>query len=284
MNGPDPEIQMTKKWLWTGASVIACAVLAVCSIDHGLAPLPGQLRAKVIFANNPPSNTQGIYLIVAPQFPPHAINELFHSPNSLPIDRDTVIATMELPYGHYEALSLWWYNTETKSNLADVLALPLDPKNGLLPLGFDITAEKPVYEIELTANWQQVNRNASIEGTIDFNGPFPPNTSVTAVAAYIQKPTASVQYLIWLKSIDFSIDSNPYHYILPVRQGTINHIAVFWLPERAALTDFYTIGVYEDPARPGQPGSLRVRENDKITGIDIHADWSLASPAGEAGL
>lgn len=258
-----------------GFLVIFLLIGLRCSIDHGIAPLPGKIAVTIYFRGVPPANTQGIYLIVMPEFPPHAINELYHSPNSLPIDRDTVYAEMELPFGHYDAVSLWWYSTETESNLADVLALPLDPNNSLQPLGFDITKENPVFEIELYANWSRVDRDAAIEGTIYFNGPFPTNTHITAIAAYQYPPEQNIHYLLWLKSIDYSINSNPYHYRLPVRHGNVNYLAVFWLPEHADLTDFKTIGIYQDPNKPGQPGKLSIPANATISGINIHADWSL---------
>jgi len=245
-----------------------------CNIDHGIAPLPGKIDVTVIFRNTPPPSTQGIYLIVAPIFPPHAINEMYHSPNSLPIDQDTVHTEMVLPYGHYQSVSLWWYSNDTKSNLADVLALPLDVDNNLLPLSFDITPEAPVFHVDLYANWDRMNRDAAIEGTIYFNGSSPENTLATAVVAYMYQPVESVHYLIWLKSIDFSVEGNPYHYRLPVRHGSVNYIAVFWLPENAGLTDFKTVGVYENPSHPGEPGKLSIKANQIVTGIDIHADWS----------
>lgn len=249
-----------------------------CSYDHGIAPLPGKLAATVYFRGQAPANTEGIYLIVMPIFPPHAINELYHSPNSLPIDKDTVYTEMELPFGHYEAVSLWWYSTETKSNLADVLALPLDPNNNLLPLSFDISPENPVFKIELYANWNRVDRDAAIEGTIYFNGPFPENTLATAVAAYQYRPQEKIHYLLWLKSIDFSIDHSPYHFRLPVRHGNVDYLAVFWLPERAELADFRTLGVYENPLQPGTPGKLSLAANQVLTGVDIQADWSRIKP------
>ena len=119
-----------------------------CSSDHGIAPLPGKLGVDVIFINSKiPENTQGIYLFVAPEFPPHAINELYLIPNSLPfweIDRnageyarDTIYTEIDLPYGHYEAIGLWWYNKETISNLADVFTLKIGPD--FLPVPIDIT-------------------------------------------------------------------------------------------------------------------------------------------------
>ena len=267
------------KIYWITLLILLSIIIALtCSYDHGIAPLPGKLVATVYFRGEPPQNTQGIYLIVTPVFPPHAINELYHSPNSLPIDRDTVYTEMELPFGHYDAVSLWWYSTETESNLADVLALPLDPDNNLLPLSFEISSEKPIFEIELYANWNRVNRDAAIEGTIYFNGPFPENTLATAVAAYQYKPEENIHYLLWLKSIDFSIDQNPYHYRLPVRHGNVDYLAVFWLPERAELSDFITLGVFENPTHPGQPGKLTISAGQTVTGIDIHADWSAINP------
>jgi len=104
---------MIKKALTINYLIFFSSLILNCSIDHGIAPLPGKIVTTIYFRGTPPVNTQGIYLIVAPEFPPHAINELYHSPNSLPIDKDTVYMEMELPYGHYDAVSLWWYNTET---------------------------------------------------------------------------------------------------------------------------------------------------------------------------
>ncbi|HNW61351.1 MAG TPA: hypothetical protein PKI62_16900 [bacterium] len=250
-----------------------------CSGDHGLAPQPGRLVVDVFFTGTPPPTTQGIYLIVAPKFPPHAINELYHIPNSLPIDRDSVHAVIDLPYGHYDAISLWWYSNETKSNLADVLSLPLDIDNGLIPLGFDLTRENPEAFMELHPDWGRVNRDAYLEGTITFNGPFPKNTLATAVAAYSFIPTANVEYLTWLKSIDFSVGTNPYHYKLPIRSGTVSYLVVLWLPERSALTGFTELGFLEDPAKPGTPLKLKIKAGETRQGLDLYADWSKATTA-----
>ncbi len=258
--------------------IILSLILTTCNVDHGIAPLPGKVEATVYFRGTPPEDTQGIYLTVAPVFPPHAINELYHSPNSLPIDLDTVHAEMELPYGRYEAISLWWYSTETESNLADVLSIPLDIENSLLPMSFEITPDNPVFEIDLYANWNKVSRDAAIEGTIYFNGPFPENTLATAIAAYQFRPEESIHYLLWLKSMDFSIDSNPYRFRLPIRHGSVNYLAVFWLPERAALSDFQTIGIYLDPNNPSQPGTMSIKADSVVTGIDIYADWNAINP------
>ena len=258
--------------------LLLALIIMYCEYDHGIAPLPGTLEARIIFRNSPPEDTQGIYLVVAPKFPPHAINELFHSANSLPINKDTVITMMELPYGHYEAVSLWYYSTRTESNLADILAMPLDPNNNYFPLNFDITPDKPVFKTDIYANWQRVDRDAAIEGTIYFNGPFPENTNITAITAYLREPAENIEFLLWLKSIDFSIDENPYKYRLPVRHGTIRHLAVYWLPEHAAITDFQKIGVYEDPNNPGQSGKLSISAGETISNIDIYADWSNINP------
>jgi hypothetical protein len=246
-----------------------------CSVDHGIAPLPGTLGIDVIFLNEEvPENTEGVYLFVSPQFPPHAINELYLSPNSIPLEQDTVYTELALPFGEYEAIGLWWYNQQTQSNLADILTLKLNEE--FLPYSFRLTAENPYHRTTLPANLNRVDRDATIRGTIRFNGPFPENTLATAVAAYIQKPAEDVEYFIYLKSMDFSIDSNPYAFTLPVESaGGVGYLAVFWLSDRSGLDDFKTIGFYEDPAQPGQPGSIILKENETITGIDIEADWSL---------
>jgi hypothetical protein len=249
-------------------------VLAGCSVDHGIAPLPGRLEVDVSFRGEAPPNTQGIYLIVAPQFPPHAINELYQVPNSLPIDQERISTGIDLPYGHYEAFALWWYSTDTKSNLADMLAMPLDYTNFYLPMGFDITREQPVVKKSLIADWNGVNRDAAIRGTITFNGPFPDNTLAVAIAAFKYKPEAPVHFLIYLKSIDFSIDENPYDFMLPVRRGGTGYIAVYWLPEDAALMDFKQIGLYRDPEMPENPGKVTLSSGETRSGINIEADWN----------
>jgi hypothetical protein len=256
-------------------------ILWSCDVDHGIAPLPGKLVLTVRFIGEPPEKTQGIYLTVAPHFPPHAINELYHSPNSLPFEQDSVSTEIYLPYGHYDSIALWWYSRDIDSNLADVLSIPYDPWK-LEPKGFDITPESPVYEMDvITVVWANVDRDASIEGTVNFSGAFPENTEITAVAAYKKKPEKNFEYLLYLKSIDFSIDmnENPYHYRLPVVNGGIRYVAVFWLPERAGLTDFRTIGFYRDPDNPDQAGRLNPKEGEVIENIDIYADWSLIEQA-----
>ena len=266
--------------------MLTAVVLSRCSDDHGLAPLPGALGVDVTFINSKvPKNTQGIYLFVAPTFPPHAINELFLSPNSLPFKRllendkegarDTIYTEMALPYGHYDAIGLWWYNTETESNLADVFTLKIG--QDLMPVSFDITEEQPYVRTELWANLSRMERDAAIEGTITFNGPFPENTLLTAVAAYFRRPDEKVEYLVYLVSMDFSIDENPYHFKLPVasRYRNIEYLAVFWLSDRSGLDDFRTIGFYRDPDNPEKPGRIKLKKNKTVSGYDIEADWSL---------
>ncbi|MDZ7374882.1 MAG: hypothetical protein ONB23_13075 [candidate division KSB1 bacterium] len=252
--------------------------IAGCSPDVGIKPLPGVVRGKIIFRGQRPADTQGVYLIVAPHFPPHAINELYHSPNSVNTFRDTVAYEMELPYGRYEAIGLWWYGTKTRSNLADILALPLDPFREFRPLGFELTPEKPVFEVNLYANWAVVDRDAAIEGTIYFDGPYPPNTEATAVAAYAEVPRNSSDYIVFLRSLDFSVAGNPFRYRLPVRHGTYKYVVVFWLGKRMPLTDFRTLGFYENPAQPGVPGRVVVGPGQTAKGIDIRARWENARP------
>ncbi len=255
--------------------ILILLLLLSCKLDHGLAPLPGKLTVEVIFWDEAvPEDTEGVYLFVAPEFPPHAINELFLSPNSIPLDNDTVYAEIDLPYGRYEAVGLWWYNRKTESNLADVLTIKLNAED-FMPAVFHITPEEPHQEIRLYGDLFSVDRDAAIEGTITFNGPFPENTLATAIGAYVQKPERSIDYLIYLKSMDFSVDTNPFHYRLPVESsGSVRYLAVFWLSDRAGLGDFKTVGFYEDPANPGQPGAIQLQKDQTITGIDIDCDWS----------
>ena len=286
-------IIMNKRVLFFFFINLLALSLFVCSSDHGIAPLPGKLGVNVIFLmNDVPENTEGVYLFVAPEFPPHAINEMYLSPNSLPTNeldlredkiRDTLYTEIDLPYGHYEAIGLWWYNKETTSNLADVFTLLIEakpPTYELQLVTIDITQENPFPKIELPANMGRVERDAYIKGTIYFNGPFPKNTLVTAVAAYNKMPVEKVEYLIYLKSMDFTINENPYHYKLPVPNfpRTIGFLGVFWLPERSGLGDFQTVGFWEDPNNPGQPGTLRIAPNDTIYGYDINVDWTLINP------
>jgi hypothetical protein len=169
---------------------------------------------------------------------------------------------------------LWWYNKETRPNLADVFTLYLGPD--FLPYQFDLTPDKPFLEIkELYANLNRVDRDATIEGTVNFNGSFPANTLATGVGAYIKKPENKVEYLVYLHSMDFSIDENPYHFKLPVRSRIpIDYLAVFWLSDRSGLDDFKTLGFYPDPEQPDQPGKIRLGPGETISGIRISADWS----------
>ncbi|HPM59178.1 MAG TPA: hypothetical protein PLN72_06350 [bacterium] len=270
---------MVKRYVFT--TLLAALLVMGCSSDHGLAPQPGRLVVDAFFRGTPPPTTQGIYLIVAPQFPPHAINELYHSSNSLPIGRDSVRAVIDLPYGHYDAISLWWYSTETKSNLADVLSLPIVQDSGGLwqPMSFDLTRSNPSGYVRLYPDWNKVNRDASLEGTITFSGPFPKNTLATAIAAYAYEPKSNIEYLTYMKSIDFSVGTSPYKYKLPIRSGTVNYVVVLWLPERSSLTGFTELGFYQDPAAPGVPAKLRIKAGETRTGLDIRADWSKAEQA-----
>jgi hypothetical protein len=260
-------------------SVAALLLLSGCEIDHGLAPVPGKLRARVAFRGTRPEDTQGVYMIVAPEFPPHAINELYQSPNSLPLDQDTVWTEIDLPYGHYEAFGLWWYSKDTRSNLADILALPQDLITGE-PLGFDLTPEKPVVEKVMNANWDDISRDAALKGTVYFDGDFPENTDITAVAAFSAKPVTSLHYLVWLKAIDITIEPGvrSHQFNLPVKSGRIGYIAIFWLPENAPIYDIKIVADARDPNNPEKVWSKTLRVNETVEGIEIHVDWNNPQP------
>ncbi|MFC1569800.1 hypothetical protein ACFL4L_06160 [bacterium] len=250
-----------------------------CEVDHGIAPLPGKLQVEVAFRGTPPEDTQGVYLIVAPQFPPHAINELLQSPNSLPTNQDTVITEIDLPYGEYEAFGLWWYSSDTRSNLADILTMPFSGITGE-PLGFTISPEEPVLQRRLRANWSYMYRDASIRGTVYFEGQFPENTDVTAIAAYSAQPQSAVHYLVWLKSIDITIETGvkKHDFVLPVANGAVGYIAVFWLPENAPLYDIQIVSEYMDPENSSEIGKLVLSPDEIVEGIEVTVDWNTIKP------
>lgn len=265
-------------------TLIGLALLFACSDNNGIEPVPGRLDLEVKFwEEGIPDNTEGIYLFVAPEFPPHAINEMFLSPNSLPLTGETTVQTsIDLPYGHYEAIGLWWYNKSTESNLADLFTLKIESyindQNQLefRPFEFDLTPEEPVLQTDLRADLNRVDRDASVQGTINFNDDFPANTLATAIGAYSRVPVRPIDYLIYLKSMDYSIDENPFQFNLPVNsQVDIAFLGVFWLSDRSGLDDFKTLGFYEDPDNPGQPMSIHLTPNTDVTGINIDADWSI---------
>ena len=272
-----------RKWMIVSLFSFIILLIIGCDIDHGIEPLNGRLEAKIIFSGKPPENTEGIYLTVAPIFPPHAINEMFHSPNSIPLNQDTVEASLDLPYGHYEALIIWWYSKETKSNLADILSIV--PDNYGKPQSFDLTKESPVFRFnKLKLTPAILDRPSTLKGKITFNGPFPSNTWVTTVVAYWHEPVKDVDYLTLLKSIDFSVGpssdnfdpaTNTYTYTLPVQNSVpIGYIAVFWLPEQAGITDFRVLGTYDFSSIPGK--EFNFREATVMDSLDIQADWSQA--------
>ena len=274
---------MMKKIIPALLVFIFLGLLFRCSTDHGLEPVKGRLEARIIFSGDPPANTEGIYLAVAPVFPPHAINELYHSPNSLPLDQDTVEVSLDLPYGHYDAFIIWWYGKDTKSNLADILSIV--PDNTGNPQSFDLTEESPVYRFnKLRLSPEILDRPSALKGTITFNGPFPDNTWATAVVAYSAEPVSDLDYIVRLKSIDFSVGptsenfdaaTSTYTYNLPIQNKiSIKHIAVFWLPEQAGITDFRVLGTYDFSNQPD--GEFVFEEPTTVDSLDIFADWNQA--------
>jgi hypothetical protein len=128
--------------------------------------------------------------------------------------------------------------------------------------------------MELYASWEKVNRDAYIEGVVNFNGPFPENTLATAIAAYRYKPEAKVHYLVYLKSIDFSINKRPYPFKLPVRHGEVEYLTVVWLPEHSNLTEFHEVGVYKDPKNPNAAGKFSLKAGQTVSNVNIDVDWS----------
>jgi hypothetical protein len=249
-----------------------------CKIDHGLEPVSSRISGTVSFTGNFPADTDQIRVAVAETFPPKDIKELTFS-NALPLGQPQAEYEIFLPPSTYEVIAVFWKGKNEPWNISDVVGVYGGTFVGdfLIPTFQPVTlpdGSASVENIDIQTNLNKVNRDATIEGTLTFNGAWPDNTGLVGIGAFIEVPEAgnTIDYYFKNIALDYSVpaDVSSHQYKLRVRSGEIiQYIAVLWINDNYDLSSITDLGFYPDAADPQNPGSVTVDPGGTVTGIDI---------------
>jgi hypothetical protein len=274
------------KSLATGAFLL----LLACNIDHGLEPIRSKIGGRVVFTGDQnPDLTDEVRVAVIKQFPPRDIKELLFSDIILR-NRDRLPVAprpweIYLAPGSYEIVAVVWKANNESWNISDIIGIyggaflgdqlipPFPFKPIVIPESGGV-----IDTLTLVANLNRVNRDATVEGTITFKGPWPSNTGVVAIGAFIDVPRQGdvFDYLLKNAALDYSV---PIHvdraeFRLRVRSTEIlRYIAVMWIADSYDFATIRDIGSYRDPADPAKPGVVAPKSG-RTQGIDINVDFS----------
>jgi hypothetical protein len=259
-----------------------------CEIDHGLEPIRSKISGVVTFKGDKnPDLTDEVRVALVRQFPPKEINELLFSEiilnnsDKLPVEPRPWEIYVEP--GSYEIVAVIWKANNQSWNISDVIGIyggafigdQLIPPFPFKPV---VIPESGVVIDTIEANLNRVNRDATVEGRITFEGTWPTNTGVVAIGAFTDIPAAGnvFDYLLKNVALDYSVSMHvdQADYRLRVRStDVLKYIAVLWISDSYDFSTIRDIGYFRDPADPSKPGIVTPKAG-ATTGLDITVDFS----------
>jgi len=263
---------------------------ASCEIDHGLEPIRSKIGGMVSFKGDKnPDLTDEVRVALVKQFPPKEINELLFSEiilrneDRLPVEpRHWEIYVTP---GSYEIAAVIWKANNQSWNISDIVGIyggafvgdQLIPPFPFKPIVIPESGAV-IDTINIEANLNRVNRDATVEGRITFGGPWPSNTGVVAIGAFTAVPAQGniIDYLLKNVALDYSVSTfvDQADFRLRVRSSDVlKYVAVMWIEDSYDFNTIRDIGFYRDPADPSNPGTVTPKAG-ATTGIDITVDFS----------
>ena len=270
--------------------LIGCVLITVaCEVDHGLEPIRSRIGGVVRFKGDAnPTNTDEVRVAVIKQFPPRDITELmfsdiiFGNQDKPPV---TVPWQISLPPGSYEIVAVIWKAHNQSWNISDIIGMyggvfigdQLIPPFPFIPIVLS-GSSSVIDTINIDANLNRVNRNATIEGAVTFVGQWPANTGVIGIGAFNEIPQKGnvFDYLVKNIALDYSlpIRVEQAEYRLRVRSTeNIRYVAVMWIADSYDFMSIQDIGSYRDPNDPSKPGTVDA-SSSRAVGIDITVDFT----------
>ena len=257
------------------------AIWLACEIDHGLYPQSYKIKGKVIFLRGtPPENTDRIEVFALKEFPPKDPQNFLYLGQSGALDYKSgneIDYEIQVSPTKYDALVLLWKEKGFNLSLTGLIGIYTTTDQYPLPVAVEICKEYPVVDsVDIYSDWNKVTKEASISGTITYQGTWPEDTSLLLLVIYKQKPNDETT-LLFFENIDYTqplfVDSSSYR--LLVARGKYNYVVLFWVGENISkLTDLVEIGVYESTTNPGEPGTVDLSAGGEAQNIDIHVDFN----------
>lgn len=272
---------MKKYHFLLAAILILIAIWFACEINHGLYPLSYKIKGKVIFLRGtPPENTDRIEAFALKEFPPQDPQNFLYLGQSGALDFEhgnEIDYEIQVSPTRYDAIILLWKEKGYDIALTGLIGIYTTADQYPLPVGVDISREHPVVDsVDIYSDWNKVTKDASISGSITYEGEWPDDTSLLLLVIYKQKPRDETT-MLFFENIDYLqplyVDSSTYR--LLVGRGKYSYIVLYWVGKNITkLTDLVEIGFYESVNNPGEPGTVDLSSGGEAQNIDIHVDFN----------
>ncbi|NOZ62235.1 MAG: hypothetical protein GXO74_11175 [Calditrichaeota bacterium] len=273
------------RWAAISITMLLLSLFAfhACQMDHGLSPKEYQIKGKVqFFKGNPPEGTDRIEVFALKEFPPQNPQNLLYLGRSGPLDYQSgreVSYSIDVSPTTYQFVGVIWKEKGKDWNLTGLMGFYTGSENtfSFFPDSVVVSKEQPIVEdVNFTANWELVNKDARISGKIYYEGHWPEDTNLLLLAVYPQKPQSDFEYLTF-SNIDYSqpifVDSSRYE--LPINSGVYQYVALFWVGKSiSSLSDMVALGFFEDKNNPGLPGRIEIQTGQTLENIDIHVNFN----------
>ena len=260
---------------------ITMVIWISCEVDHGLKPETYKIEGNILFVNGePPENTGRIEVFAIKEFPPDDPQNFLYLARSGPLNFN---AGRQVGYDllvsptDYDLVGLVWREKDKDWDLTGLMGFYTGEGSSILPTTVEVSQDKKVAkDIDIYANWDRVSKDTKIKGNITYEGEWPDDTQILLFAIYSVPPSSEIGYLLF-ENVDYTqpinVESSTFE--LAVNKGVYNYIVLYWVGNSISnLDDLIVLGVYEDPANPGEAGSVDVRSGVEAENIDILVNFN----------
>ena len=272
--------------------LLALVMLSACEFDKGLAPLDTRISGKVVYLplGLPPASINEVRVAALLKFPPSGLGDVFFSD---PIDfvrnntsgiPDTADFEILLPAANYPALVVLWKPRNEGWSFNSLLGIYGITLSELELRSINLTPEQPIQDdVEIQAIWLFANTDATVNGTITYEGTLPSDTEALLLTGFKQIPndfddlvSAIFQGGINLGGLPLPVSGarRTTGYQIRLANGQYDFFCLFWKGVNTPFENMKVIGYYRNPATPGQPGQLDLPLNGAAFDININADFN----------
>ncbi|MDW7682335.1 MAG: hypothetical protein SCK70_17355, partial [bacterium] len=209
------------------------------------------------------------------EFPPQNPQNFLFLGRSGPLDyRGKNVLEYEIPVSptSYEFVGVLWKEKGQDWNLTGLMGFYTGATGSFFPDTVFLSPDQPVVEdVDFTANWELVAKDASISGNIYYHGDWPQETAMLILAVFPNKPKTMFEFFT-ASNFDYTqpifVDSSNYR--LGVNSGVYNYIVLYWIGKNIKnLDEMIELGYFEDNNNSGEPGSIQIFPNQELDNIDI---------------
>ncbi|HDP99220.1 MAG TPA: hypothetical protein ENN22_08570, partial [bacterium] len=227
------KMKMQKKYILLSILVVLVGGIVYCELDHGLFPVNYLIRGKItFFKGSPPENTDRVEVFALKEFPPQNPENFLFLGRSGPLDyQGKNVLEYEIPVSptSYEFVGVLWKEKGQDWNLTGLMGFYTGATGSFFPDTVFLSPDQPIVEdVDFTANWELVAKDARISGNIYYHRDWPQETVMLILAVFPNKPKTMFEFFT-ASNFDYTqpifVDSSTYR--LGVNSGVYNYIVLY---------------------------------------------------------